>query len=259
VKSRHRYRSASLGIAWRHLYNVATNPEYLLPPVIFPIIFLVAFAGGLSAMRNVPGFHYPLGYTAFQYVFVLLQTAAFGGVFTGFSIALDYESGFARRLMLATPHRSAIVAGYAIAALVRAVVIGALVTVASLIAGMKVGGDGVDFAGLVVLNLVVTVTASLFAAGVALRMRTIQAGILMQTTIFLLLFLAPIYVPLGLLTGWMHAVASVNPASAMLAAGRSLLAGTTGSVALAFAAAAALAALLAFYAIRGLRKAEAAG
>ena len=52
-------------------------------------------------------------------MFVLLQSAAFGGVFTGFGIARDFESGFARRLLLAAPRRSGIVLGYALAALVR--------------------------------------------------------------------------------------------------------------------------------------------
>ena len=53
----------------------------------------------------MPGFDFPSGYTAFQFVFVLLQSAAFGGVFTGFAIARDFECGFARRLLLAAPHR----------------------------------------------------------------------------------------------------------------------------------------------------------
>ena len=54
----------------------------------------------------MPGFDFPPGYTAFQFVFVLLQSAAFGGVFTGFSIARDFEIGFARRLLLAAPRAS---------------------------------------------------------------------------------------------------------------------------------------------------------
>ena len=33
----------------------------------------------------------------------------------------------------------------------------------------------------------------------------------MQTPTFLILFLAPVYVPIGLLSGWVHAAASVNP------------------------------------------------
>src|SRR5207244_1487785 len=83
-----------------------------------PLSVVTAVAGGLSRIRDVLGFDYPLGYTSFQFVFVLLQSAAFGGVFTGFGIARDFESGFARRLLLAAPHRSGIVLGYGIAALV---------------------------------------------------------------------------------------------------------------------------------------------
>ena len=64
-----------------------------------------------------PNFHYPPGYTAFQFVFVFLQSAAFGGVFTGFAVARDFDSGFARRLLLSAPRRSGIIAGYAIGAL----------------------------------------------------------------------------------------------------------------------------------------------
>ena len=59
------------------------------------------------------------GYTSFQFVFVFLQSAAFGGVFTGFAVARDFESGFARRLLLPAPQRSGIIAGYAVGALVR--------------------------------------------------------------------------------------------------------------------------------------------
>ena len=71
----------------------------------------------LAGRRTLPGFDFDDGYTAFQFVFVLLQSAAFGGVFTGFGIARDFEGGFARRLLLASPSRSGIVLGYAIAAL----------------------------------------------------------------------------------------------------------------------------------------------
>ena len=78
---------------------------------------LVAFAGGLSRISEVPNFHYKPGYTSFQFVFVFLQSAAFGGVFTGFAVARDFDSGFARRLMLSAPRRSGIIAGYTIGAL----------------------------------------------------------------------------------------------------------------------------------------------
>jgi ABC-type multidrug transport system permease subunit len=254
-----RTRSATLGIAWRNLHNYFTNPAFLIPSLLFPLFFFTAFAGGLSTLGHAPGFHYRDGYTGFQFAFVLLQSAAFGGVFTGFGMAADFEHGFARRLMLAVPNRLAVIGGYSISALVRAVFTMALLFTVALTTGMSVSGDGIDLFGLIGLALVVNIAAGLFAAGIALRFRTIQAGPLMQTPVFLILFLAPVYVPLSLLSGWIHAVASVNPLTAVLNGARGLLSGTEGGVALAFIVAAALVALLAPFAVRGLRKAEDAG
>jgi hypothetical protein len=62
-----------------------------------------------------------------------------------------------------------------------------------------------------------------------------------------------------LLQGWIEAVAQFNPATAIIEAGRSLLAGNPFHILLAFAVAAGLAAALSVFARRGLRKAEAAG
>jgi ABC-2 type transport system permease protein len=246
-------------VAWRTLHNVFTNPSLLLPSLVFPLFFFVAFAGGLSRIDQVPGFDFPQGYTAFQFVFVLLQSAAFGGVFTGFGIARDFESGFARRLLLAAPNRSGIVLGYALAALVRWVVTIAVVTAVALIAGMEVGGGAVDLFGLYVLGLFVNFAAVLWAAGVAMRLRTMQAGPVMQMPVFLILFFAPVYVPLSLLEGWIHAIATVNPVTRVLEAGRGFISGEPTEAAAAFGAVLAMGLLLALWAVRGLRRAEAAG
>jgi ABC-2 type transport system permease protein len=249
----------ALAVAWRNLHNYFTTPFLLLPGLLFPLFFFAAFAGGLSAVDQVPGFAFPPGYTAFQFVFVLLQSAAFGGVFVGFAIARDLESKFARRLMLAAPHRTPIVAGYAIAALGRWAFTAAILAAIALATGMEVGGTGVDLFGLVALAFLLNVTALLWATGVAMRLRTIQAGPVMQTPTFLVLFLAPVYVPLDLLEGWIHALARVNPATYLLEAGRGFMAGDPVHVGLAFGLAAALIAGFGVWALRGLRKAEAAG
>jgi ABC-2 type transport system permease protein len=190
-------------------------------------------------------------------VFVLLQASAFGGVFTGFAMARDFESGFGRRMMLAAPHRGALLVGYAIAAATRAMFIWAILTGIALLVGMRVGGDGVELVGLYGLALLINLCALLWAAGIALRFRSIQAGPLMQTPVFLVLFLAPVYVPVDLLDGWIHAVASVNPITALLEAGRGFISGEPTVVVLAYAAAAGMLVLLGTWALRGLRRAEA--
>ncbi len=254
-----RFWSVAFGVAWRNLHNFFTNPALILPGLLFPLFFFVAFAGGLSVVANVPGFDFPPGYTAFQFVFVLIQSAAFGGVFTGFSIARDFESGFARRLLLAAPNRKGIIAGYSLAALGRWAFTATVVTVVALAVGMEIDGDGVDVFGLYALGALVNVATGLWAAGVAMRFRTMQAGPAMQVPVFLLLFLAPVYVPLDLLEGWIHSVASVNPATAFLETGRGLIAGRPTGIWLAYGLAAGLGALFLVWALRGLRAAERAG
>jgi ABC-type multidrug transport system permease subunit len=255
----HAYRSVALGVAWRTTHNALTTPNILIPSIAFPLFFFTAFVGGLSQLSGLPGFEFPAGYTAFQFVFVLLQSAAFGGVFTGFGIARDFESGFARRLLLAAPHRTGIIVGYAAAALVRWLLTAAVLTIVALIAGMEVGGSRVDLVGLYTLALLINLGAVLWACGVAMRLRTMQAGPVMQMPVFLILFFAPVYVPLALLQGWIHTLATVNPITRVLEAGRGLLAGSPTEVGVAFAVGLGLTAIFSFWAVWGLRNAENAG
>jgi ABC-2 type transport system permease protein len=254
-----RFLSVTRGVAWRSIHNTVVNPAILVPSIVFPLFFLIAFAGGLSRITDIPNFDYPPGYTAFQFVFVFLQSAAFGGVFTGFAIARDFDSGFARRLLLSAPRRSGIIAGYVAGALMRWALTGTVVTVAALIAGMNVGGNGVELVGLLGLGVIMNLVAALWACGLAMFLRTEQAGAVIQMPVFVLLFLAPVYVPLSLLTGWIHDVASINPVTPVLEAGRGLLAGSPVKVAIAFAGLAAAGAVFTLFARRGLASAERAG
>jgi ABC-2 type transport system permease protein len=246
-------------VAWRTLKNVLTNPSLLVPTIAFPLFFFTAFAGGLSQVSEVPGFDFPEGYTAFQFCFVLIQSAAFGGVFTGFGIARDFEYGFARRLLLAAPNRTGIVFGYALAALGRWTITVTVLTVVAVVSGMQVGGDGLDVFGMYLLAAIINVVGLLWACGIAMRFRSIQAGPIMQMPVFLTLFFAPVYVPLALLTGWIEVVATLNPVTYVLEAVRSLISGEPTHVALAFGLALALALAFGVWALRGLRSAEAAG
>jgi len=250
------FRAVALAVARRNLTHAFKNPALLVPAALFPLVFLLAFAGGLSAVQDVPGFDYPAGYTAFQFVFVFLQSAAFGGVFTGFAVAGDFESGFTQRLLLAAPRRAGLIAGYVLAGLGRFALTGTVVSLAALAAGMQVDGDPAQLVGLVTLALLLNVVATLFGTGLSMRARTLQVAPLMQIPVFLILFMAPVYVPLDLLEGWIATAAGVNPATALLEAGRGFLAGRPDQSLLAFGV--GVAGVLAFglYALRGLRSAE---
>ncbi len=246
-------------VAWRGIHNFFLNPALVIPALLFPLFFLAAFAGGLSRVADIPSFDFPAGYTAFQFVWILLQTVAIGGAFTGFAIARDFERGFARRYMLAAPRRGGIILGYVVVSLVRVTVTGGVATLVALVSGMQVLGSGVDLFGLLGLALLVNVAATLFSIGMAMLLRTSSGGFLIQTPIFVATFLSPVFVPLELLDGWIEAVASVNPVTFILQAGRGFVAGDPTGVALAFGLAIALVLVMLPWAFFGLRRAEKAG
>ena len=254
--SRGSFMSVARAVAWRNVHNWFTNPALIIPSLLFPMFFFTAFAGGLSRVQSIPGFDYEAGYTTWIYGFVLLQASTFGGVFTGFSVARDFESGFARRLMLGATHRGGIVAGYWVSALVRSVTTVTVITIVALLVGLELLGNGIDLVGLYTLALLMNAFAMLFGTGVAMRLRTMQAGPLIQMPAFLLLFLAPVWVPHDLLTGWVQAAASVNPVTLVLDTERGFLVGDPTKVLPAFAVVALLVSISLLWARGGLRSAE---
>ena len=208
---------------------------------MFPLIFFVGFAGALSRVDQVPGFDYAPGYETFQFAFVLLQSAAMAGVFTGFGIAQDFERGFARRLMIAAPRRSGIIVGYALATMVR------WIFNTGRVRDRPADGDGRPRRPARPRRAARARTDRQPDRHALGRGRRAAAsldagGPIMQFPIFLLIFLAPVFVPIDLLTGWIHTVASVNPFTAFIEGARSLLAGSTEEVAIAFGIAIPLAA-----------------
>ena len=131
-----------------------------------------------------------------------------------------------------------------------------MITLVAADRGLEFKATAVDLVGLYTLALLVNAAAMLFGSGVAMRLRTMQAGPAMQVPAFLFLFLAPVWVPYDLLTGWVKAAASLNPVTLVLESGRGFLAGDPTKVLPAFAVVALLVALTVLWARGGLRSAE---
>ena len=158
--------------------------------------------------------------------------------------------------MLAASDRNGIVAGYWLAALIRAIFTIAVITVVALLSGLEISGSFVDVVGLYTLALLVNAAAMLFGTGVAMRLRTMQAGPLIQLPAFLILFLAPVWVPFDLLTGWVKAAASVNPITLVMEAIRGFLTGDPTEVLPAFLVMLLLVAVTVLWSRGGVRSAE---
>ena len=233
-----------------------TSPPFFVITLLFPLTFFATFSGALSSLADVEGFHYREGYTAFVYSFVILQAGAFGGVFTGYSAARDFDIGFAPRLFVTTVKRGPIIGGYVMVAVIRSVIATIALTVAAMIGGMSSDARLGDAAQLVALVVMVSAIAAFWSCGVAMRVKASRAGPLMYAPILIVLFVTPVYVPTGLLSGWLLSLIRWNPVTYIVDGSRSLIAGSNGGVAHGFAWGVAMLVLTWVWALRSVRVAE---
>ena len=244
------------GVAQFNLRSLLNDPPKLIPPMLVPLFFFAAFKGALSGIGKTKGFDY-YDFTAFEFIFILFMASMFVGIFASFDIAADFESGMGRRLMAATPKRMSIVAGYMVVAIVRCLIAIAVVWGVVLATGMPVRGGALDIVAIIALAVLLNLATTLYGAGIALRFQSMAAGTLVLIPAFMFLFLTPVFTPRDdIATGWVKAIASVNPLTAAMEAGRGFLANDPVSVGLAFGAAGGLVVVFALWAVRGMRKAE---
>ena len=152
-----------------------------------------------------------------------MQSAGFTGAMGGFAMSEDFETGFMDRLMTTASARFAIILGYVIAMLGRLVIAAGVLTPVAYAFGMRFEGKAYQTAALFGLAALLNIIATLWATGVAMRVRSFAAAPGMFLPIFLLFFLAPVFMPLSQLTGWLHSVAVVNPFTRFLEAGRGFI------------------------------------
>ena len=252
------YRAAK-AIAWRHLYKWVKQPANFIPTFLFPLVFFLSFAGSLNVVRQVPGFDYSPGYPSFIFIFSLLQTCTFGGLATGFTIAGDFESGFAQRLLLATQSRLAILLGYLASTFIRAVFMCVVVTLMAFVIGLDMQGSVADIVFMYLIALTMSLVGTLWASGVMFRGRSAQVAPAMQMPMFIALFIAPVFLPRALLDNWIGTASKYNPITYLMEADRSLLAGQPDGIGMALAMLAGLIIVFGAWAITGVRSAERAG
>jgi ABC-2 type transport system permease protein len=241
-------------VARRHVRTFVRG-GHLVPSLLFPCLFFAAFAGGLSAVASAPNFGYP-SYTTFMFVFILLLASVYCAVFSALAFIADLESHFVSRMMLAVPRRPAILGGLVAAGVVEAVIVIAVVTGIGFAAGIHVTGNALDLLGLVALTLLLNIAASFWSLALALRLRSTQAAPMLLLPVFVVLFLAPVYVPRALLGGWLKTAARINPVTSLLETGRGLIVDAPVRVGVALGSVVGMIALFAVFAAYELRRLE---
>ena len=254
-----RARPSPYRVAWaiaeRSIKLIPRLPSTFIPSLLMPVFLTISFSGAFSGLVLLRGF--PAENIIDWFVpMTTLQGAAFAGLTTGLGVARDLESGFYDRLLSSPAARAALLAGPLLASALRALVPVMLLLAVAVIgrADFHAGLAGVGTLTLAAIG--VAVVAGAWALGLALRFKTLQAAPLMQTGVFLTIFLSTAQMPLHLLTGWLHTVARFNPMTHILALAREgFLGGVTWeSTRPGVLALLAMIAVLTAFAARGMQK-----
>lgn len=197
-------------LAQRNLIRLMRMPSILVPMVVMPLFFVVAFTGSFDGISRVEGYPTPkiINWVA---AFALLQGASFAGVGTAGAVANDLDNGFIDRLLVSPIRRSTILIAPLVYTAVRAVLPLTVVLIASVFKDADFPGGVLGILLVYVGGVGGALVLGCFGLAVVLRMGDIKAMALVQMVSFLLMFPSIGQVPLALLDGWMKSVARVNP------------------------------------------------
>jgi ABC-2 type transport system permease protein len=211
--------AVAASLARRSLVRILRIPAAVIPTVAMPVFLLISFSGAFQAVTDVPGFP-TSSILSWVAPYAVIQGAAFAGVGASQSVAADIENGFYDRLLMSPTSRLALILGPLSAAVLRVALPFTVVLSVAAIGGVELT-EGV--LGLVALGLAaegVAIIATLWGLALVYKFRTQRSGGLVQVGVFVVMFLSIGQVPLAVMVGWLHSIASINPMTNMLRAAR---------------------------------------
>jgi ABC-2 type transport system permease protein len=211
--------SDSLALAGRNLQHVRQIPEKLIDVTLQPIMFVLLFAYVFGGVIGVPDGDYK------DYLIggILVQTAAFGMMGPGMSIATDLGEGMVDRIRSLPTSRSAYLIGHFLAELAAATLGIVVLSLTGLAVGWDIAGGALDAVagfGLLVLFSGAMIATGTLLGVIARSPDSVQGFVFM--TVFPLTFLSNAFVPAAGLPDGLQAVAEWNPVSAVVAGVRDL-------------------------------------
>lgn len=206
----------------RSLVTISRAPEALLPPVAISLFFLVIYQSTLGKASDfIPGISG--SYLGFILPLSIVSSALSGAGIAAQNLVRDLERGYFDKLILTPISRPALLLGPILAGSVILGVQAAIVVVVALLLGLH-SATGV-LGLLVVIGLAVLLGTGFagFTVSAALGSGSAAATQGASFVFFPLTFLAPTFVPIELLSGWLKVAAQLNPITYVLEAMRAIL------------------------------------
>ncbi|WP_239308042.1 MULTISPECIES: ABC transporter permease [unclassified Frankia] len=199
-----------------------------------PALWLLVFGVTFSRIHAIPTGSVP--YLDYLAPGILAQSALFISIFYGIQIIWDRDAGVLAKLMVTPTPRTALVAGKAFAAGVRALIQVAVVLLLAALLGVGLTANPLKLVGAavaVLLGAAFFSCLSIVIAGLVLsRDRLMGIG---QAIMMPMFFASNALYPVSIMPSWVRVVSYLNPLSYLVDALRGLLIGTHGHLVLDFA------------------------
>jgi len=216
-------RSTFMGDTWviarRHLLHMRRQPEALMDVTIQPIMFVLLFGYVFGGAIQVSGGDYK----EFLMGGIFAQTLVFGAFGVAISLAYDRTNGAIDRFRSLPLAPGSVLAGHAVASLLRALLPITLMALCGLIVGWRINTSPAE--ALAAFGLMIAFSFAVVWLGVLMGSmlgtpEAVQgAGFVV---LFPLTFVASTFVPVDTLPNGLRQVAEWNPVTAMSEALRDL-------------------------------------
>ena len=204
----------------RNLVHISREPMQLsdvtLQPVLFTILFVYIFGGAIP----IPGGGSYVDYLLAEMLALNLVTSTMG---TAVGLSTDLHEGMIDRFRALPMWRSAVLVGRSMADLLTSCLCALIVGITGLAVGWRPGANYISIVGGFLLVLFFAYALTWIAACVGLNSKSPESAASFGfIVLFPMTFVSNALVPTQHMPGWMQAIATWNPVSAVVAGTRVL-------------------------------------
>lgn len=212
----------TLALADVELRKLKRDPAELFTRAIQPALWLLIFGQVFGRIRAMPTG--PLDYLTFMVPGILAQSVLFISIFYGISVIWERDLGILQKLLVSPAPRTSLVLGKALSAGVRGLAQGIIIYILALLLRIHLDFSLWHVAGVIAFIILGSALFSTFSLAIACVVKTRERFMGIGQVLTMPLFFASnaIY-PIGVMPGWVRAIAKANPLSYQVDALRSLM------------------------------------
>jgi ABC-2 type transport system permease protein len=217
-----RFLGHTLAIAGMEARKLVHDPLELFTRAVQPALWLLVFGQVFTRIRAIPTGD--LRYLDFMAPGILSQSVLFIAIFYGISVIWERDLGIVHKFLVSPASRAALVLGKALSAGIRGLTQALIVSVLSLILGVRMSGNPLHILGMLLVVVLGAAFFSMFSLVIACIVKTRERFMGIGQVLTMPLFFASnaIY-PISIMPRWLQVISRANPLTYQVDALRALM------------------------------------